>query len=164
MSYQHPKTTQRVLESLVPVICPPEAHHLGAAIVADMAAQFDSVPAILQRALAAGFLAYDLGAIPRHGRRAHKLGPVQAEAYFSSWEHGITPLHREFAARMTSLMSLACYEQPEMMERVGYRVGPWIEQVTKKRLAVFSDDIKKQQAQLLAPDPLRPAAKKKEVA
>lgn len=164
MSYQHPKTTRAVLRSLVPVICPPEAHHLGDAIVEDMAGQFDSIPVILQQALGAGFLAYDLGAIPRYGKRAHKLGPAQAEAYFSSWEHGITPLHREFSTRMTSLMSLSCYEQPEMMERIGYRVGPWIEKVTKKRLAVFADDIKKQQAQLLAPDPLRPAAKKKEVA
>ena len=35
----------------------------------------------------------------------------------------------------------------------------------KKRLALYADDIKKQDAQLLAPDPLRPQAKsKKEVA
>ena len=66
---------------------------------------------------------------------------------------------------LNQLMSMSCYEQPAMMERVGYHVGPWIEEVTKKRLAVFSDDIRKQEASILAPDPLRPAHKtKKEVA
>jgi hypothetical protein len=53
-------------------------------------------------------------------------------------------------------MSLSCYEQPAMMEAVGYRVGPWIAQVTKQRLRVFADDIRTRDAQILAPDPLRP--------
>jgi hypothetical protein len=158
MSYRHSATTRAVLTSLVPVICPPEAVHLAEPIVTNMEQQFDSIPPLLQHALTAGFLAYDLGALPRYRRRAQRLAPEQADPYFQTWEHGITPMHREFATRMTSLMSLACYEQPEMMERVGYRVGPWIEQVTKKRLTMFADDIKRQAAQILAPDPLRPAA------
>ena len=37
--------------------------------------------------------------------------------------------------------------------------------VRHKRLTVFADDVAKQEAQILAPDPLRPLAKaKKEVA
>ena len=42
-----------------------------------------------------------------------------------------------------------------MMERVGYRVALWIDKVTQKRLTVFRDDVHKQEAQILAPDPLR---------
>jgi len=35
-------------------------------------------------------------------------------------------------------MCLACYEQPAMMERVGYRPGPWITEVTGgRRLTVL---------------------------
>jgi hypothetical protein len=164
MSYRHSSTTRAVLRSLVPVICPPEAEGVGEAIVDHMEQTFGVIPSILQRAIGAGFLAYDLGSVPRYLRRAHALAPAKAEAYYETWEHGFTPMHVQFARMINQLMSLACYEQPEMADRIGYRPGPWIEQVTKKRLTVFADDVRKQDAQILAPDPLRPIATKKEVA
>lgn len=149
-----------VLKSLVPVICPPEAEHLADAIVDHMALTLGALPPLMQKGLAAGILTYDLGAVPRYGRRAQSLPPAKAEVYYSSWEHGITPVHVQLAKALNQLMSLACYEQPEMMERCNYRPGPWIEQVTKRRLTVYADDVKKQDAQILAPDPLRPTLKK----
>jgi len=160
MTYHHTPTTRAVLDSLVPVICPPEAVPYRDAIVADMALQFEVVPPIVQRALGLGFVTYDLGALPRYFKRARALQGDQAEAYFHSWEEGFTPLHVQFARVINQLMSLSCYEQPAMMERVGYRPAAWIEKVTKKRLTVFADDVRKQDAQILAPDPLRPATKK----
>jgi hypothetical protein len=96
--YRHSELTRKVLRSLVPVICPPEAAPLADDIVE----------------------------------------------------------HMELARALDQLMSLSCYEQPAMAEHVGYRVGPWIEKVTQKRLTVFRDDVRKQEAQILAPDPLRP--------
>ncbi len=153
-------TMRAVLKSLVPVICPPEAAHLADAIVDHMALTIGALPPLMAKGLAAGLHTYDLGALPRYLKRAQALSPDKAEAYYASWEHGITPLHVQFAKAINQLMSLACYEQPEMMERCGYRPGPWIEQVTKKRLTVYADDVKKQDAQILAPDPLRPALKK----
>jgi hypothetical protein len=155
--------SKRVLHSLVPVICPPDAVAYADAIVDNMALTIEASGPVLARALEAGLLAYDLGAVPRHGRRAHKLTGDAAEHYYESWEHGLTPMHVQFARALNQIMSMACYEQPAMMESVGYRVEPWIEEVKKKRLTVYADDVKKQEAQILAPDPLRPA-KKKEVA
>ncbi|MFT3699152.1 MAG: hypothetical protein QM831_38755 [Kofleriaceae bacterium] len=160
MSYAHSPTTRAVLRSLVPVIRPPEAVPYGDAIVEHMALMFDAVPPLLGRGIGVATIAYDLGSIPRYRTRARALTGDRAAAYFESWEHGITPLHKQFAVGINQLMSLSCYEQPEMMERIGYRVGPWIEKVTKKRLTVFADDVRKQDAQILAPDPLRPRAKK----
>lgn len=163
--YRHTETTRRVLRSLVPVICPPEAAPLADAIVEHMALTFSVTPPLVRGALVAGFAAYDLGALPRYFKRAHALSPDKAERYYASWEHGPTPVHRQFAQALNQLMSLSCYEQPAMLEAIGYRVGPWIEEVKKRRLTVFADDIKKQQTQLLAPDPLRPVANaKKDVA
>ena len=153
-------TMRAVLKSLVPVICPPEAAPLADAIVDHMGLTIGALPPLMANGLAAGLRTYDLGALPRYFKRAQALSPDQAEAYYASWEHGFTPIHVQFAKALNQLMSLACYEQPEMMERVGYRPGPWIEQVTKKRLTVFADDVKKQDAQILAPDPLRPKLKK----
>lgn len=160
MSYAHSPTARAVLTSLVPVICPLEAAPLADAIVAHMALTFAATPSLLHRLLPIGFAAYDLGALPRFGKRARALSLEQARTYYARWERGPTPLHVQFARAINQLMSLACYEQPEMMERVGYRVGPWIEQVTKKRLTVYADDVRAQQAQILASDPLRPRAKK----
>jgi hypothetical protein len=165
MSYRHTETARKVLRSLVPVICPPEAHALADAIVDHMELTFSATPPLLAKGLAAGFATYDLGALPRYLRRAHQLPVEKAERYYDSWVHGITPVHKQFAQVLNQMMSLSCYEQPAMMERIGYRVGPWIEEVKKKRLAVYSDDVKKQEARILAPDPLRPQVNaKKDVA
>ena len=158
MTYAHTKTTRAVLRSLVPVICPAEAAPLADAIVDHMALTIGASPPILQRMIGAGMATYDLGALPFHLRRARDLDPVRAERYYASWEHGPTPLHVQLAKAVNQLMSLSCYEQPEMMARVGFAPGPWIEKVRHRRLTVYKDDVRKQEAQVLAPDPLRPAA------
>lgn len=149
-----------VLRSLVPVICPPEAVAYSDAIVDEMVLTLEASGPLMSRAFEAGLLTYDLGSLPRFGRRAHKLTGDAAESYFESWEHGFTPMHVQLARVLNQIMSMACYEQPAMMESVGYRVQPWIEEVKKKRLTVYADDVKKQEAQILAPDPLRPHLKK----
>ena len=164
MSYRHTDTARKVLRSLVPVICPPEAHELADAIVDHMELTFSVTPAVLATGLAAGFATYDLSALPRYFRRAHALPVEKAERYYDSWVHGITPVHRQFAQVLNQMMSLSCYEQPKMMEAIGFRVAPHIEDVKKKRLAMYESDIKKQEARLIASDPLRPARAKKEVA
>jgi len=164
MTYRHTETARKVLHSLVPVICPPEAHELADAIVDHMELTFSATPPLLARGLAAGFATYDLGSLPRYFKRAHALPVEKAERYYDSWVHGITPVHKQFAQVLNQMMSLSCYEQPKMMDAIGYRVAPYIEEVKKKRLAVYSDDVKKQAERILAPDPLRPATAKKEVA
>ena len=154
--HRHSRTTEAVLRSLVPVICPPEAHALAGAIVAHLALTLGASPPLVRASFAAGLVAYDLGALPLHGRRARHLSPEAAERYYALWERGPTPVHAQLARAINQLMSLSCYEQPEMMERVGYRPGPWIEEVRRRRLTVHRDDVRRQEAQVLAPDPLRP--------
>ena len=155
------KASKRVLRALVPVICPPEALPFADAIVDHVALQIEASGVLLQRAFAAGLAGYDVGAVPRHFKRAHRLTGDAAETYYASWEHGITPMQVQFARALNQLISMSCYEQPAMMEACGYRPQPWIEEVSKKRLSVFADDIKKQDAQIIAPDPLRPHARRK---
>jgi hypothetical protein len=148
------RTSRAVLRSLVPVICPPDAAPLGDAIVDHMALTIGASPALVRRGLAAGLATYDLGALPRYARRARALTGPAAEAYFASWEHGITPLQQQLAKAINQLMSLSCYEQPAMMERCGYRPAGWIDEVSRKRLAVYGDEARAQAAAILAPDPL----------
>ena len=155
-SYQHSPTGRAVLRSLVPVICPPEAHACADAIVDHVALTLGAAPPLLRKGFGAGLATYDLGALPRYFKRARSLTGDAAERYYESWVHGPTPIHRQFAGALNQLISLACYEQPALLERIGYRPAPWIEEVTRKRLTMFRDDIRKQDAQIIAPDPLRP--------
>jgi hypothetical protein len=157
--YRHSRTAQAVLRSLVPVICPPEAHPLADAIVAHLELTLGASPPLVRAGFTAGLAAYDLGALPLHRRRARHLPPEAAERYYASWERGPTPLHVQLARAIKQLMSLSCYEQPEMMERVGYRPAPWIEEARRKRLTIHAADVHRQEAQILAPDPLRPGAR-----
>ena len=151
---------KRVLLSLVPVICPPEAETLANAIVDHMALTLGASPSLVRRAFAAGALAYDLGALPRYFPRAHTLTGAKAEAYYRSWEHGLTPLHVQFARAINQLMSLSCYEQPQMLDAIGYRPAAWMAEMTKKRLTVYADDVRAAEQKIVAPDPLRPSAKR----
>lgn len=158
-AYRHSATARAVLRSLVPVLCPPQAGPLADAIVDHMAASIAAGPRALGHGLGLGLAAYDLGAVLRYARRARALTGARAERYFASWLDGPTPLHRQLARGVRQLMNLACYEQPEMMAGVGYLPEPWIAEVTQRRLAVYRDDIRRQDAQILAPDPLRPGVR-----
>ena len=159
--YRHSSTARAVLRSLVPVICPPDAVALGDAIIDHMALTLSASPRLLQLGVAAGLHAYDLGALPRYRKRARSLRGDDAERYYASWERGPTALQVSLARGINQLMSMSCYEQPEVMERLGYRPGPWIEQVTRRRFTVYRDDVARQEAQVLAPDPLRPGSRVK---
>lgn len=156
MSYAHTATGRAVLRSLVPVICSERHAHLAEDIVDHVALTLGASPPLVGKAFKAGLLTYDLGALPLHRRRAHRLTGAAAERYYASWEHGPTPVHTQFARALNQLISLACYEQPEVMDALGYRPGPWIDEVSRRRLTVYKDDVAKQEAQILAPDPLRP--------
>jgi hypothetical protein len=160
-AYRHSATGRAVLRSLVPVICPPEAIALGDAIVEHMEPTIAASPIAIQRGIAVGLVLYDVSALPRYLRRARSLTGERAERYYAGWYDGPTPVHRQLARGINQLMSMSCYEQPEMMERLGYRPGPWIEEVTRRRFTVYRDDVRKQEAQILAPDPLRPGVRVK---
>jgi hypothetical protein len=157
--YQHGALTRAILISLVPVICPPQARGLEDAIVDHLALMMGALPPLFRKGLIAGITTYDLGAVlypPARGRRAHRLTPDLADRYFTSWEHGPTPIHVQLARALKQLMSLSCYEQPAIYEALGYRPAGWIEQVKRTRLEVYREEIRRQADAILAPDPLRP--------
>jgi hypothetical protein len=165
VTYQHSPLTRRILESLVPVICPPEAVELGlgADIVDHVGLTMSSVPPLFRKGLVLGLTTYDLAALawlPGGGRRAHQLPPELAERYYERWEHGLTPVGHELAKAVGQLLKLGCYEHPVMQARLGYRPQPWIDEVKRRRLTVYADDVRKAEAAILAPDPLRPPIKK----
>jgi hypothetical protein len=157
---QLPPHARAVLRSLVPVICPAEAAPLADAIVDHVAAMIGVTPPAMQLGFAVGLRAYDLAALPRFLRPARALTGERAERHYASWARGALRPQRELARAINQLMSLACYEQPAMTERVGYRPAAWIADVTHKRLTVYKADVEAQARALVAADPLRPIAVK----
>ena len=169
MSYQHPALVRRILESLVPVICPPDAMELGlgADIVDHVGLTMSVIPPLFRQGLIAGLITFDTSAmlwLPARGKRAHQLSPELATRWFETWEHGITPVQRELAKAIAQLLKLGCYEQPAMQEKLGYRPAAWIDEVKRRRLTVYGDDVRRAEAAVIAPDPLRPPVKRKGVA
>jgi hypothetical protein len=158
-AYTHSPATRRILRSLVPVVCPPEAAELdlAEAIVDHVGLTMSALPAGFRLGLVTGLRTYDLGALAwpaGRGRRAHALSPELAIRYFETWLHGPTPVHQRLAVGVRQLLALAHYEQPVVQQRMGYAPAAWIEQVKRRRLAVYADDIARHQASLVAPDPL----------
>ncbi len=158
MSFQFNSTSRAVLRSLVPVIAPAKYQHLANDIIDHVQSTLAPSGAALHAAFELGLRTYDLGALPLHRKRAQNLVGDAADRYFEKWEHGPGPFF-QLARGLNQLVSMATYEQPEVKRDIGYDVESWIEEVKRKRLTVFRDDIRKQDAQIIAPDPLRPGVR-----
>lgn len=150
---------RKLLESLVPVVCPPDAVELG--LVGEIVDHAEKTIAALPRAfragLAAGLVAYDQGArlwpVAR-GACAHDLPLHLRSRWYLLWLGGLTPVNRELAKAVKQVLVLGHFEHPAIQERIGYKPQAWIDKVKKKRLEVYADDIARHDASILAPDPL----------
>lgn len=154
-----PGPVRRVLESLVPVVCPREAVELGLVsdIVDHVTLTLGALAPLFRAGFVAGLITYDLSAkawLPARGKSAHALPPELAVRWFQRWLDSNNPAFHQLAFAMKQLISLAHYEMPKVQEKMGYRPQQWIETVTKRRLEMYSDDVQRHQASLLAPDPL----------
>jgi hypothetical protein len=157
--YTHPPRVRRVLESLVGVVCPPEAAELGLApaITSRVQESMRALPPHFRVGLISGLLAYEVGSManPRHlGVPASSLAPAHAARYFARWWHGKLAPQRELVKGVKGLLCLACCEMPEIKERLNYRPERWIELVKARRLARYGADIERHEAALVRPEPL----------
>ena len=126
-------------------------------IVTHVELSMRACPAGVRVALLAGLAGYELASMawPGHwGTRASRLSPARAESYFDAWYHSPLAPQHEFAKGVKSLLALACYEQPAMMEAIGYTPAAWIDKSIKYRLKTYSEAIAKREIDILAPDPL----------
>ena len=55
--------------------------------------------------------------------------------------------------RLKGLVVMCYYELPEVKEQLGYRPGPYIAAVSRRRLASYGAEIRAGEAAVLAPDP-----------
>ncbi|HLU64856.1 MAG TPA: hypothetical protein VKZ63_01185 [Kofleriaceae bacterium] len=154
---------RRLLRSLVPIVCPPEAEALGVvdAVVDHCELSVGAFPPPVRAALRLGLATYDLSAAawpPARGRTAARLPRERAAAWFALWWKSPLPPQRELARAIKAMMAIAYYEMPAVKRELGYLPEEWIERVKTRRLKVYADEIRRHDESLIAPDPLPPRA------
>ena len=118
--------------------------NLADGLVAGFESLLGAVPVGGRRLLLAGLAAFDHGARlypPARGRRFVRLTDAQAEAYFRavlSSRHGLGVALQ----RVKGLIVFCYYELPEVQHQIGYRPGPYIAAVSRRRLDDYGDDIR----------------------
>ena len=149
------RVVRKVARQLAEVVCPKEIDglELGDAVVDHLVGSIAAMPGEIRLVLRGGLLAYELGALPRSGKRASTLDRAQARRYFARWQHG-SAIQRQFIHAVRGLLLLAYYEMPAVQARLDYHPAAWMATVARRRLERHGLAIARHQADLHAPDPL----------
>ena len=131
-------------------------HHRTDRVLAEFEAMLGALAPAAAKALGKAIVALDQGArlYPRaRGRRLTQLDDETAEAYLRAW------LARpgsggELVRRIRSLVVMCYYELPPVQREIGYQPAPYIEAVSRRRLASYGPQIRAGEAAVTAePEP-----------
>jgi hypothetical protein len=129
---------QRVVVRFVTVVCPPPAR------VDDTIREFEQFLAALapaaRRALRGLLRAIDQGARlypPARGRRFAHLDDETADAYLRVLLAG-----NGMVQRLKGVVVMCYYELPEAKREIGYEPGPYIAEVSRRRLERYGEQIR----------------------
>jgi hypothetical protein len=151
---------RQVVARFAEIVCPPEIRtgHRTEDVLAEFELMLGALPPTVRRALVAVFLAFDRGARlyrPAGGRRFAHLDDRVADAYLRALlrrRDGLAALIR----RLRGMIAMCYYELPQVKEEIGYRPGPYIAAVSRRRLESYGPEIRIGETAILAPDPPGP--------
>jgi hypothetical protein len=151
---------RQVVARFAEIVCPPEIRtgHRTEDVLAEFELMLGALPPTVRRALVAAFLAFDRGARlyrPTGGRRFAHLDDRVADAYLRALlrrRDGLAALVR----RLRGMIAMCYYELPQVKEEIGYRPGPYIAAVSRRRLESYGPEIRAGEAAMLGPDPPGP--------
>ena len=148
---------RRVVARFAEVVCPPGVRSAERTerLLGEFELLLGVLPAGTRRSIPAAFVLFDRAArlYPRaRGRRFARLGDLEAEAYVRA----VLARRRGPAVvvqHLKGLVVMCYYELPEVKEELGYRPGPYIAAVSRRRLASYGPQIRAGEAAVLAPGP-----------
>jgi hypothetical protein len=154
---------RRIVARLAEVACPPEvrAGNLTDKLLAEFESLLEVWPSSVRWPVCIGLVAFDQGArlYPRgRGRRFVQLADGDACAYFRAVLARRGGGLGAALQRIKGLIVFCYYELPEVKDQLGYRPGPYIAAVSRRRLASYGPQIRAGEAAVLARDPAGPAA------
>jgi hypothetical protein len=154
--FSFPASLRRTVHALARVVCPPDLDALGIgdAVVDHLQLGLRAFPAHVRAGFVAGLAAAEVSSLPFHGRRFSRLAPAQADAHFTRLMHVRVGTLRAFAMAVRALLSFAYYEQPAVRAKLGYDPDAWVEEVKRRRLDHFGDELQRHERMVVAPDPL----------
>jgi hypothetical protein len=156
-------SARRIVARFAAVACPPEVRSAERTerLLGEFELLLGAMPAGMRKSIPVAFVFFDRAARlypPARGRRFARLGDRAADAYLRA----VLARRRGGLAAVTRLLKglvvMCYYELPEVKEQLGYRPGPYIAAVSRRRLATYGPEIRAAEAAVLAPDPGRPEA------
>jgi hypothetical protein len=158
--FKLPARVRAVLVPLARIVCPPDLEELGLtdAVVDHMELMMRAIPTYLRAGLVAGALSFETGAIARYGKPFSRLTPEKQEAWFATWWRSPVLAFRQLAKGLKGLLAMGYWEQPQILARMEYHPERWIAEVAARRLNRYAQEIERQDAMVVAPDPLIPSA------
>ena len=147
---------RRIVARFAAVVCPPEVRsgQLMDGLLDEFEFLLGGVAAGVRRFIPVAFVLFDQAArlYPRaRGRRFARLGDQAADGYLRAAlarRGGLATV----VQRLKGLVVMCYYELPEVKEQLGYRPGPYIAEVSRRRLASYGAEIRAGEAAVLGLD------------
>jgi len=157
--FEIPRALRACVEQATRVICPDDLEPLGllAPVVDHFEMSLRTLPVHVRLGFLAGLGTLEMGSLlypPARGRRFSALPLPLARRWYQTWWKSPLSVFYQLAHAMKALISLAYYEQPAVRDRLGYHPDEWVEKVRQHRYQAFAEDIRRHEAELIAPDPL----------
>lgn len=145
---------RRLVARIAAVACPPGARvpDRSEALVREFGLALGALSPFSRRTARAGLVVLDHRTrfmSRARGRRFSRLDDERADACLEAMLSG-KGLLRTVARSLTSLVVMCYYELPDVKEEIGYRPGPYIAAVTRRRQESYADQISAAEAAVLA--------------
>ena len=137
---------RQVVARFAELVCPPAVRADGRAerVLAEFDLTLRALRPAARRLLSVTFVVFDQGARlypPGHGRRFARMDDRVADRYLRAVLErgdGIAAL----VERLKGLVVMCYYELPDVQREIGYRPGPYIAAVTRRRLERYGPQIR----------------------
>jgi hypothetical protein len=156
-------SARRIVARFAAVACPPEVRSGDRTerLLQEFELQLGAMPAGMRKSIPVAFVLFDRAARlypPARGRRFARLGDREADSYLRA----VLARQRGGTAAVIRLLKglvvMCYYELPDVKEQLGYRPGPYIAAVSRRRLLSYGPEIRAVEASVTAPEPGSPEA------
>lgn len=158
--FRLPGGARRTMRALASVVCTERVEELGIgeAVVDQVELFLASIPGPMRAGIVAGIYAFEHSARVTPGawgRTFSALSDDAQEAHFQRWYGSKLAAFHQVARALKMFLTFAYYEHPRVQAGMGYDPEAWIAEAAERRQARFGEQVRKVEAELLAPDPLR---------